>query len=373
MQALAPPLQLIDRTHVLYKNRKLSYFGGCDYFRLSSHPGVVAALQAGLERYGLTVAASRKTTGNHLLYERLERRLAAFFAVTDAVLVSNGYATNIVVAQALAGNYSHVLIDEKAHASLVDAADFFDCPTIRFAHRDVEAVGRAVQRVGSQSRPVLLTDGMFSHDGELAPIKEYLRLLPRDAAILLDDAHGAGVLGRTGKGTAEQLGVRSSRIIQTISLSKAFGVYGGAVLGPRSLCDRIRGRSRLFGGNTPLLLPLAAAAWRAAGLMRSDKALRRRLDQNIQFVKTGLRRGGVSVADTPSPIISVTPRRARDAERLRKQLLARRIYPSFIRYPGGLATGYFRFAISSEHSLEQLENLARTLIGHRGRKGTQEF
>src|SRR5947207_10563082 len=197
MQALPPPLQLVDRTHVFYQNRKLSYFGGCDYFRLSSHPAVLAALQAGLKKYGLTVAASRKTTGNHLLYEHLERRLAAFFAVPDAVLVSNGYATNIVVAQALAGRYSHVLIDEKAHASLVDAADFFDCPTIRFGYRDVEAVARVVQRVGGQSRPVLLTDGMFSHDGELAPIKDYLRLLPRDGGILLDDAHGAGVLGKT--------------------------------------------------------------------------------------------------------------------------------------------------------------------------------
>src|SRR5947207_12971148 len=142
MQALAPPLQLIDRTHVFYKNRKLSYFGGCDYFRLSSHPRVVAALQAGLAKYGLTVAASRKTTGNHLLYERLERRLVAFFAAADAVLVSSGYATNIVVAQALAGNYSHVLIDEKAHASLVGAGDFFDGPTIRFAYRRVDAVSR---------------------------------------------------------------------------------------------------------------------------------------------------------------------------------------------------------------------------------------
>src|SRR5438046_1115326 len=136
----APPLQLVDRTQVWYRNRKLSYFGGCDYLRLSSHPAVVAALRAGLDQYGLTVAASRITTGNHWLYERLERRLTAFFAAPDAVLLSNGYATNIAVAQALAGNFSHVLVDEKAHASLLDAAAFFDCPTIRFSYRDAEAV-----------------------------------------------------------------------------------------------------------------------------------------------------------------------------------------------------------------------------------------
>src|SRR5438477_4962766 len=213
MKALAPPLQQVDRTHVRYQNRTLSYFGGCDYFRLSSHPAVLAALQAGLKKYGLTVAASRKTTGNHPLYETLEQRLADFFAVPDAVLLSNGYATNLVVAQTLAGTFSHVFIDERAHASLVDAAAFFDCPVIRFSHRDPESVARVVQRIGLQSRPVLLSDGMFSHDGELAPLGAYLRILPRDAAILLDDAHGTGVLGRTGRGTIEELDVRSKRII----------------------------------------------------------------------------------------------------------------------------------------------------------------
>ena len=159
------------------------------------------------------------------------------------------------------------------------------------------------------------------------------------------------------------MGARSNGIIQTISLSKAFGVYGGAVLGSCVLCRRIRRTSRLFGGNTPLPLPLANAALQAVALMKSDKALRRRLIQNVCYVKTELRRSGFCAADTPSPIISVIPRQTGGAERLSKQLLARRIFPSFIRYPGGEASGYFRFAISSEHSVEQLENLVRADAG----------
>ena len=369
MKSLAPPLRQIDRTYVLYQSRKLTYFGGCDYFRLSSHPTVLAAIQSGLKKYGLTVAASRKTTGNHPLYEKLEEQLADFFDVPDAVLLSNGYVTNLVVAQTLAGTFSHVLLDERAHASLVDAAVFFDCPIVRFPYRNAVAVTRIVQRIGQQSRPVLLTDGMFSHDGELAPINAYLRVLPRDAAILLDDAHGAGTLGKTGKGTVEQPGVRSNRIIQTISLSKAFGVYGGAVLGQRSLCNRIRERSRFFGGNTPLPLPLVNAALRAVQIVKSDKSLRLRLERNLRYVKGELCRTGFSIADTPSPIVSVVPRRARDVVRLSKSLLARQIYPSFIRYPGGAASGYFRFAISSEHSLEQLGNLVRALSEYAGGDG----
>src|SRR5206468_8170066 len=128
---------------------------------------------------------------------------------------------------------------------------FFDCPIIRFPCRDAEAVARIVRRIGRASRPVLLTDGMFSRDGGLAPIKDYLRLLPRDAVIVMDDAHGAGVLGQTGMGTAEELGVRSNVIIQTISLGKAFGVYGGAEVGWRALRDLISERSGPFGCNAP--------------------------------------------------------------------------------------------------------------------------
>src|SRR6516162_7197898 len=106
------PLQQLDRTYVRFKGRKLSYFSGCDYYRLASHPEVLEALRIGAERYGLNVAASRLTTGNHVLYLELEKALSRFFGAEDALLVSTGYATNLVVAQALAGNFSHALIDE---------------------------------------------------------------------------------------------------------------------------------------------------------------------------------------------------------------------------------------------------------------------
>src|SRR5712664_1592648 len=116
------PLQQVERTFVRFRGRKLSYFSGCDYFRLSSHPQVIAALKEGVEKYGLNVAASRLTTGNHVLYEQLEQRLAGFFGAENALLVSGGYATNLIVAQALAGSFSHAIVDEKAHPSLWDAA-----------------------------------------------------------------------------------------------------------------------------------------------------------------------------------------------------------------------------------------------------------
>src|SRR5438874_9355743 len=173
------PLQQTDRTFVRLGRRKLSYFSGCDYFRLASHPKVTAALQSGLKEYGLNVAASRLTTGNHVLYGRLEKALASFFGSETALVMSTGYLANLVVAQALAGNFSHVLIDEAAHPSLADAAQFFDCPILRFKSRDVDDAGRTARRCGPASKLVLLTDGMFSRDGSAAPLRDYLKVLPR--------------------------------------------------------------------------------------------------------------------------------------------------------------------------------------------------
>ena len=352
------PLQQVDRTYAIWRKRRLSYFAGCDYFRLASHPAVIEAVTNGLAQYGLNVAASRLTTGDHALYTRLESALAEFFDAPAALLVGNGYATNLIVAQALCEDYSHVLIDERSHASLRDAARFFRCPVIEFKHRDAVDLERSLK---GKSRPLLLTDGVFSHSGEVAPLREYLKALPRTGMILLDDAHSAGVLGEEGKGTLEYAGVGRARIIQTVTLSKAFGVYGGAILCRRTLRKKIMAGSRMFAGTTPVPLPLANAALTSVDLLRSDKSFRRRLAGNVDYVKNALRAGGMDVAEAPAPIIAVIPRGLREAQSLRAQLLSHNVFPSFIRYPGGPEGGYFRFVISSEHSREQLDDLIASL------------
>src|ERR1051326_7682684 len=159
------PLQQIDRTYVRFRNRKLSYFSGCDYFRMASDPRVLAAVQAGLKSFGLNVAASRLTTGNHTLYAQLEQALSRFFNAESALLTGGGYVTNLIVCQALAGNFSHALIDERSHPSLADAARFLDCPILTFKHQDIADFERSAKRCGPQARLLLMTDGMFSHNG----------------------------------------------------------------------------------------------------------------------------------------------------------------------------------------------------------------
>lgn len=356
----AEPLQQVRRTYVRFNGQTLSYFSGCDYFRLSSHPRIVRAVKDGLTRYGLNVAASRVTTGNHEVYVKLEKRLAASFKAEAALLTSTGYVTNLAVAQSLSGHFSHALIDERAHAALKDATQFLNCPVLAFKHRDVSSFEVALKRCGIGARPLVLTDGMFSHDGSVAPLSDYLKSLPRDGLMLVDDAHGAGVLGKTGGGAVELEGVSRQRVVQCLTLSKAFGVYGGAILCSARLRARLVS-SPVFVGSTPMPLPLANAATEALAVLSDGKSLRARLDENSNCVKAALREAGLNLPANPGPIIPLHFCKTREIARLKRVLLEAKILPPLINYPGAPAGGYFRFVISSEHTKAQLLGLIRAL------------
>jgi 8-amino-7-oxononanoate synthase len=355
------PIELVDRTHVRWRGRKMLFFGGCDYLGLAWHPAVRRALSEGVQRGVLNVAASRLTTGNDPLYGELERELARFFGMETALLVSTGYATNLVVAQALSGRFTHALLDERAHVSLADAALWLGCPVWKFRHRNVRDFARVLGRCGRRARPVVLTDGMFAHDGGVAPLRAYQEMLPAGGWLLVDDAHGAGVVGEGGRGSVAASGLRGERVILCVTLSKAFGAYGGAVLGPAWVRRAILDNSHLFAGSTPLPLPWVRAGLAALRLVRSDPGLHQRLRGNVAWLRQSLRISGFCPPETPGPIVPLVFRDPRRTAALERALARNNIHPSLIRYPGAPADGYFRFVISAVHTRAQLQRLARVL------------
>jgi glycine C-acetyltransferase/8-amino-7-oxononanoate synthase len=361
------PLQIIGDNQVRWRNRTLIYFSGCDYFRLSQHPAIASALKDALKKNGLSVAASRLTTGNHKIYAQLEKELAAFFGAESALVFPNGYLAPMAVAQALVGEFSHVFIDELAHAALVDAARMLDCPVKMFAHGNAKDLAGRLAKLGSRSHPIVLTDGMFSHDGSVAPLADYLKILPPAGMILVDDAHGAGVLGATGRGTLEHAGVSRQHIIQCATLSKAFGAYGGVVLAARALREKIVARSRLFAGSTPLPPPLAGAALAGLAVLKCEPARRKKLFRNTMHLRNQLRQSGWEIAKTPGPIIRLPFMNAAAAGDLKKRLLAAGVYPPFLKYGKASAAGFFRFVISSEHTDSQLKKLAAVLAAFKSK------
>jgi 7-keto-8-aminopelargonate synthetase-like enzyme len=183
-----------------------------------------------------------------------------------------------------------------------------------------------------------------------------LKFLPRDGLILLNDAHGAGVLGKNGGGTPEFENVSRRRIVQCVALSKAFGVYGGAILGTRELREKIFACCRMFTGSTPPPLPLANAALQAVKILGADKSFRSRLNLNANYLKAALRKSGVKFPETPGPIVRLQIETESEIAALKRELLAAGIYPPFLKYHGA-ADGYFRFVISSEHTRAQLDKL----------------
>ncbi len=372
---LGPLLRTAGYRHVIFDGRRMLFFGGIDYHRMSRHPAVMrAACRAG-RKYGLTGSGSRTTTGNHPLYARLERRLADFFETEDAAVFGSGYLANLVLLQAIGGTYTRLFVDEAAHSSLTyavsAAATVNRDRTHRFEHGEAHDLARLVStHCGAGERPLVLTDGVFPARGEIAPLAEYAKIVrPLEGRLLVDDAHAVAVVGKTGKGSLELHGVPRTACYQTGTMSKGFGTYGGFITGSSELIKAIHEKSAAFTGSTGLPLPMAAAAIRSIEYLAAHTRRITGLQSKALAVKERLGRAGFDLPDTPVPIVSITHGNERRNEALRALLLERGIYPPFIHYPGAPRGGHFRFALSSAHRDSDVRLLVDTIIASRALRG----
>ncbi len=357
-----PQLSFIGQTGVLFEGRELTFFGGNDYHRLSRHPEVMQALIEGAQRYGLNTSGSRVTTGNHPLYLQLEAKLAEFCGTEAATLLPAGYMSNAALLEAVVEEFTILFLDEKAHPSLREAATQSGRRVIVFRHYDPLDLMEHCKRLDIADRPLLLTDGVTPNTGDLAPLSMYLTILSRwGGHVQVDDCHGLGVLGATGKGSWEAAGVSRERLYQTGTLSKAFGSFGGLVVGTHALIQAIQTRSMAFVGSTPLPLPVAAAALRSVELLTGSPERIAHLSERALAFKVFLRSLGFRAAAGASPICSVTFFDEARNQVLSQLLLANGLYPSFINYPGCPPGGHFRFTLSGAHTEAQLQAL-RTAI-----------
>ncbi len=358
-----PPVwRQVDETHVLQGERALVAFTGSDYLRMSWHPEVRRAAVRGVEKWGTGACASRMTTGNVPVYAELERALAGLFGVRCATLTSAGYTAPLVVAQALAEDHDLVLLDSRAHGCLRDAALLTGLPVVVFEHGEPGDLESRVRGLAGRKRALVLCDGLGAVDGMVSPVAAYVQVLGERGTLVVDDAHGAGVLGAKGRGTVEWSGVPLGRVVVTFTLSKAFGCYGGVVLGDRRVRERILERSRMFTGNTPPAPPSAEAALEAVRVLARDGAsLRARLRDRVGRIPESVRAWGRARGAGPGPIFAVAPSSDVVARRMSRRLVAAGIHSPLIRYPNGPARQFFRFAISSAHSEQQVGVLAAVL------------
>jgi glycine C-acetyltransferase/8-amino-7-oxononanoate synthase len=360
---LGPVLKFVDRDYVIFNDEKLLYFGGTDYHRMSNNPMMIQALSEASLKYGLSSAASRITTGNHPIYLELEKKVSAFFKTEATAVFSSGYLSNMILLQTVAKDYSVFLLDESSHSSIFDAAKQFDKEIVFFHHLNAQALEEKLKKhLRGKARPLIMTDGVYDALGEIAPLDEYAWIVEKyEGRILIDDAHGMAVIGKTGKGSWEEKNIDQNLFFQTGTLSKGFGVFGGIIPGDSSLILNIQNHSSAFIGSTGLALPLAAAAIKSIAFLQANRQLISGLQRRSLSLKEKLRQLGFVIPMTPVPIFSISYFDEQKNKHLYQLLLDNGIYPTFANYPGSPPGGHFRFAITSNHTEEQLELLYNTI------------
>lgn len=342
---------------VLRDGRELWNFASNDYLGLARHPEIEDALVEGVKRYGAGAAASRLVCGTLPPHRELEERLAEAKSSEAALVFSSGFAASMGMIPAIVGKADHVILDKLSHACLVDAAKLSGASLRVFPHNDVAKLGRLLETIRSKDkdgRILVVTESVFSMDGDLCPLKEILDLTDRyHALLLLDEAHGFGVLGERGMGLAEREGVQDRVTFQMGTLSKAAGLAGGYVAASREWIDLLTNRARSFIYSTAPPPCLAHAAMVSLDLIRSEEGgrLREKLMKNITLL-----------GDSPTPILPRVIGGNEAALAASADLLDKGFLVPAIRYPTvPRGTARLRISVSAAHPEEAIIRLAAEL------------
>ena len=333
-----------------------------DYLGLASHPALIEAAREGAERFGVGAGASHLVVGHSKAHHDLEEALAAFVGLPRALLFSTGYQANIGVVSALAERGDAVFADRLNHASLNDAALLARAQFRRYPHGDLVAL-EAQLAASRARRKLIVADAVFSMDGDLADVPRLLRLCERyDAWLLLDDAHGFGVLGRGGRGTLAHYDLKSPRVIYMATLGKAAGVFGAFVAGEPDLVETLVQRARPYVYTTATPPLLAHALMHSLGLIEREEWRRERLRALVGVLRSCFepRRWRLAASATPIQplIIGGNEEAVAVSEELAKEgLLVPPIRPPTV--PQG--TARLRISLSAAHEVADVERLARVL------------
>jgi len=367
------------------------YFGGNGYFGLQADPEVLAATCEAVLRYGVGTATTRTAFTSPPVFE-VERRIAEMLGTPHALYTASGYLANQILLESLEKTFDRIFIDEAAHYSLFDAVRRLrgaKRKPITFKHRNTENLREQLDsNLQIHERPIVLTDGVFSMLGTIAPLDEYTDLLEHyeGASLLVDDAHGFGVLGETGRGTLEHFGLDTSLVNQTpadsiddlglgtmasgsvrtyltFSLSKAVGGSGGMIPGTESFIQRLQDWSAVYFGASAPASPIAAATAKSLSML-TDATLRQKLQENVNFLRLGLRRIGLDVEESPLPMVILTLGSSGNMRRIQKELSESGVLISYIPRNAGLGSqGALRIAVFTTHTPQMIQELIDSLQG----------
>ena len=333
--------------------------GSNNYLGLSTHPQVIAAAIKATQSFGTGASGSRLISGNSELYTILETNLARIKGTEAALVFSSGYTANTSIIPVLAGEDDLILSDALNHASIIDGCRLSRATKKVYRHCDVEHLKTLLSASSAFRRRLIVTDGVFSMDGDIAPLPDICELAAQhDAMVLVDDAHGFGVLGKNGSGTISHFGLEGEEIIQMGTLSKAVGALGGYIAGNRVLIELLINRARGFIFTTGLPPATLAAANAALDIMCSSPELRQCLFSHAKHLKTALVDLGYTLLPSETQILPVvfgSPQRATSAA---EALLTEGIFAPAIRPPAVPAgTSRLRLTVMATHTEAEIEQV----------------
>ena len=337
-----------------------------NYLGLADHPALIEAAVNAATQFGVSSGASRLVSGTMELHERLEAALACFKQTPAALVFNSGYAANTGIIPALAGRGDVIFSDRLNHASIVDGVLLSGARLVRYPHNDPNALARLLEKHRGTGRALIVTDGVFSMDGDIAPLREIVRLKTDHKALLMvDDAHGSGVLGEQGRGVAEMIGVAYGIDIQMGTFGKALGSYGAYAAVSRELRELLVNRARSFIFSTSLPPTVLAASLAAVELVRSAEgaSLRDQLRKNSDQFRKSMRSAGFTLPDGDTQIVPLMTWDADTTMRFSEQLLDEGLYVQGIRPPTVPAGSCrLRFTLMATHGHDDLAWAAERIV-----------
>jgi glycine C-acetyltransferase len=329
-----------------------------NYLGLANHPKMIAAAKAAVDKYGVGPAAVRTIAGTMDIHQELENRIAKFKSSKGAITFQSGFCANLGTIQALVGKNDAIFSDELNHASIIDGCRLSGARIIRFNHCDPVNLEEVIkENQGTYEKAMIISDGVFSMDGDIAPLDKLYEVADHnDLMLMVDDAHGEGVLGKGGRGIVDHFNLHGKVDIEIGTFSKAFGVVGGVVSGNPIVVEWLRQRGRPFLFSSAMTPPDVAACITAIDILESSTELVDRLWANAKLFKEEMSNMGFNIGHSQTPITPIMLGEAPFAQQFSRELFAEGIFATAIGYPTvPIGKARIRVMISASHSPSDLE------------------
>lgn len=344
-------------TEVIINGKRVIMIGSNNYLGLTSHPRVKAAAMKAIEKFGVGCSGSRFLNGTLTLHLELEKRIARFVKKESALVFSTGFQTNLGILSTIASRNDYIISDKQNHASIVDGCRLSFAKLVKFKHNDMEDLERILKSIPDNNGKLIVVDGVYSMEGDIANLPEIVRLAKLyGARIMVDDAHGFGVLGEHGRGTAEYFGLEDEVDIIMSTFSKSLASLGGFIAAKEDVIHYIKHHSRPFIFSASIPPANAAAAMESLSILEEEPERIQRLWENSRFMRAGFESLGLSIGDTQTPIIPVLIGEDYETFKTTMELLDEGVFVNPVVSPAvEKGRSLLRTSYTPTHTKEQLE------------------